>query len=78
MKLLYIMKYFVEFTDEEHPVNAHDVIDYLAQLGIPLERKAVYHTVDVLNEFGVHIRYRWHKFYYVPNESVIFHVFANS
>ena len=78
MKLLYIMKYFAEFTDEEHPANACDVINYLAQYDIPIERKSVYYTVRLLNEFGVTIRSRSRKFYYVTKESDILHVFANS
>lgn len=55
IKLLYLMKYFYERTDERHPVTVKDLIEYLADLGIKVERKTVYDDIDVLKSFGMDI-----------------------
>ena len=55
LKLRYMMKYFLENTDEEHTTNAEHIIEYLATLGIQAERKSVYRDIQILREYGLDI-----------------------
>ena len=54
-KLLYIMQYLLERTDEEHAVTAQDIIGYLLENGISAERKSVYADIEALRQFGLDI-----------------------
>ncbi len=55
LKLLYIMQYLMERTDEDHMVTTQDIIGYLEQCGIHAERKSIYTDIDQLMEFGLDI-----------------------
>lgn len=55
LKLLYVAQLLMERTDEEHPVTTKEVIEYLGEKGIPVERKTVYRDIDQLTEFGLDI-----------------------
>lgn len=55
LKLLYILKYLKEYSDEEHPVDAEALIKYLEKQDIEVERKSVYSDIDALREFGYNI-----------------------
>ena len=55
LKLLYIARFLMEQTDEEHPAAVREIIDYLARQGIPAERKAVYDDLELLESFGMDI-----------------------
>ena len=55
LKLLYLMKYFVENTDEEHTTNAQELINYLQSIGIEAERKAIYNDIEALKTIGMDI-----------------------
>ncbi len=55
LKLLYIMKYLLEETDEEHPVTTPMIIDMLSNHGINAERKSVYENIEDLRLFGLDI-----------------------
>lgn len=66
LKLLYLAKLFYERTDEDHPVTVGDMIDYLAGLDIPAERKAIYEDIELLRQFGMDIIYnkaKTHNYY---------------
>ena len=54
-KLLYIMKFFLEKTDEEYGVTVADIIDYLAEFDIEAERKSIYNDIECLRDFGLDI-----------------------
>lgn len=54
-KLLYIMKYFLEKTDDEYGVTVADIIDYLDEYGITAERKSIYNDIECLRDFGFDI-----------------------
>lgn len=54
-KLLYIMKFFLEKTDEEYGVTVADIIDYLDEYGITAERKSIYNDIECLRDFGMDI-----------------------
>ena len=55
LKLLYLYKYLLENTDENHTVTVRDMIDYLSQNDIPAERKSIYNDIELLELFGVDI-----------------------
>ena len=54
-KLLYIMKYFTEKTDEDYGVTVADIIEYLAEYDIAAERKSIYNDIETLRDFGLDI-----------------------
>ena len=55
LKLLYIARFLLERTDEEHTATVKDLIAYLEGLGIGAERKAIYDDLALLEEFGMDI-----------------------
>lgn len=55
LKLLYILHYLSEKTDEEHIVTTRELIDYLQQQGISAERKSVYSDIELLIDYGADI-----------------------
>ena len=55
LKLLYIARYLMEQTDEDHTVTVKDIIAHLNYLGIPAERKAIYDDLELLEFFGMDI-----------------------
>ena len=55
LKLLYIARFLMEQTDEDHTVTVKDIIAHLEGLGIPAERKAIYDDLALLEDFGMDI-----------------------
>lgn len=57
LKTLFVAKYFLENSDENHPVTAGDVVDYLREeRGIEAERRAIYRDIAALRDvFGMDI-----------------------
>lgn len=55
IKLLYLMKVFYERTDENHPIKVKDLILYLNEYGITVERKTIYDDIETLRLFGLDI-----------------------
>lgn len=55
LKLLYIMKIFLENTDEEHRITINGIINNLKSYGISAERKSVYSDIELLRDFGLDI-----------------------
>ena len=57
LKTLYVAKYFMEYSDENHPVTAGDIVDYLRDdCHIEAERRSIYRDIAVLREeFGMDI-----------------------
>ncbi len=54
-KFLTLLKILYEQTDENHPLSAPQLIELLAEKGIPCERKAIYRDVESLISFGFDI-----------------------
>jgi predicted DNA-binding transcriptional regulator YafY len=54
-KLLYLARYFMERTDENHQVNTPQLIAYLEANDIKAERKSIYDDIETLREFGMDI-----------------------
>lgn len=55
LKLLYLMQYMLEKTDEDHVVTTQELIEYLAANGITAERKSIYTDMDSLIDYGMDI-----------------------
>ena len=53
-KLLYILERLKK-TDEQHPVNTNDLIEYLGKKGISAERKSVARDISALRDAGYSI-----------------------
>lgn len=62
-KLLYILKFFYEETDEEHPISVQQIIDKLDSYGISAARRSVYDDIRTLKEFGFDIIMQKEKTY---------------
>ena len=54
-KLLYILDYLRRYSDEDHPVKAGDIIEYLERNGIEAERKSIYSDIELLMFAGYDI-----------------------
>ena len=55
VKLLYILKWLSERTDEEHAMSGQEIIAALAREGIAAERKSIYSDIQALRDFGYDI-----------------------
>lgn len=55
LKLLYIMQFLFEKTDEEHVATTQELIDFLMENGISAERKSIYTDIDLLIDYGMDI-----------------------
>lgn len=55
LKLLYVFETLHEMTDEEHPLNATQLLELLEEKGFKGERKTIYNDMDTLKAFGVDI-----------------------
>ena len=55
MALLYMMRELLERTDEEHTLNASQLISILEGYGCKADRRTIYSNVEVLNDFGLDI-----------------------
>lgn len=55
LKPLYVMKYLLRNTDEEHPATVNQIIAYLETQGISAERKSIYDDIEALQAFGLDI-----------------------
>lgn len=56
MKLLCLMRIFLEQTDEEHSLTLREIEEELAKYGVSAERKALYHDFRILRAFGIDVR----------------------
>ncbi len=55
LKLLYILKFLSEKTDENNRVTVQEIIAYLSSNGISAERKSIYDDLESLSLFGYDI-----------------------
>ena len=55
LKLLYLMKIFLEETDEEHPLAMSQLQEKLRAQDILSERRSVYCDIRLLRDFGLDI-----------------------
>lgn len=55
IRVLYLLRYLYQHTDEDHPVTAADIVRYWEKAGIQASRKSVYQDIALLTDFGVDI-----------------------
>ena len=55
LKLLYLMQYLLQKSDETHPVSIQQMVDELARHDIKAERKTLYDDLEALRLFGLDI-----------------------
>ena len=55
MKMIYLMKLFMEKTDLSHYITMPDIIKYLAAHDIQAERKSIYTDIEALKKYGMDI-----------------------
>lgn len=55
LKLLYLMNFLLQRTDEEHPAKTSEIIAYLNSNDISAERKTIYDDIEALRVFGLDI-----------------------
>ena len=54
-RTLYVLKYLLENSDEEHPATVSDILSALASEDIKVERHALMSDREQLTEFGIDI-----------------------
>ena len=55
LKILCILDILRRYSDEQHPLNASEICDYLENMGVSAERKSVYNDIAALSDFGYDI-----------------------
>lgn len=55
LKLLFLRRILLEETDENHHLNAEQLVDRLEELGVSADRKTIYADVNALRDFGMDI-----------------------
>ena len=55
VKLIYIIKYLMENTDENHKVTMPDILKYLEGYDITAERKGIYNDIETIRELGIDV-----------------------
>lgn len=54
-KLIYLIKYLLENTDENHKVTMADILKYLESCDITAERKGIYNDIEAIRELGIEV-----------------------
>lgn len=57
-KILYLLKFLQERTDETHRVSMEDILSYLESNDISAERKSIYADIETLKTFGYDILFQ--------------------
>lgn len=65
LKLLHVLKALMEKTDDVNGLTTYDILGELAYYGIEAERKGIYRDIEALREFGLDIRQRGGKEWYL-------------
>ena len=55
LKLIYIIKYLMENTDENHKVTMADILRYLEGYEISAERKSIYADIEAIRNLGIDV-----------------------
>ena len=56
LKLLYLCRYLLRQSDEDHPVTVARMIEYLARQDVAAERKSIYDDMEALRLFGLDVQ----------------------
>lgn len=55
LKLIYTLEILKQYSDDENPVNAVDIVEKLAEMGVSAERKSIYDDIAALEDYGYDI-----------------------
>jgi len=55
LKILYLMRILLDYTDETHMLSVNELISKLADFNIKAERKTIYDDIEALRQFGLDI-----------------------
>ena len=55
IRLLVLYDILCRYTDEEHTLSTHEIIDMLDQIGIEVSRNTLYDDINLLNEYGYEV-----------------------
>ncbi len=55
VKLYYLAKIMLEYTDETHALGMQEIIDKLNEYGVSADRKSIYNDMATLSEMGIEI-----------------------
>lgn len=58
LKILYLMRLLLERTDDAHGLSTEEIVKALDDIGISVERKALYNDLKALRDFGIDIEMR--------------------
>lgn len=53
LKIVYLAEILSKYTDEEHLLNASEIIEKLKDYGITAERKSIYNDINLLSDSGL-------------------------
>ena len=54
-KLIYIIKYLLENTDDNYKVTMADILKYLESCDVTAERKGIYNDIETIRELGIDV-----------------------
>ena len=57
LRLLYVLDILNQYSDEQHPLNASDIIGHLSKYDISAERKTIYDDIYLLEDYDCSIEY---------------------
>lgn len=55
LKIMYLMKILMEYTDDEHSLTMQEIVDYLAGYNVTCERKSLYNDIEQLRNYGIDV-----------------------
>lgn len=55
LKIIYIMKYLLENTNETHKATMEDILKFLEKYEITAERKSIYRDIESIRELGIDV-----------------------
>ena len=54
-RLMVLIKYLYEYTDEDHQITSDELIQYLQKSNVPANKKTLKNDIDLMVEFGLDI-----------------------
>ena len=55
LALLYMMRELLQKTDDDHTLNASQLIEILGSYGCQADRRTIYSNVEILQDFGIDV-----------------------
>lgn len=55
LKIMYLMKILMEYTDENHDITLAEIVEKLKAYGVTAERKSLYSDIENLRTYGIEV-----------------------